>query len=188
MNDFLLKYLPAWLADALLERFVLSEVVPVEPSMDAEHFGPLLGAASPAVGARAVTALRARLENGKLQTGARTHVTLEGYARFFDGDAQGAAALWRRLVDVYGTHLAASVFEAAGEHELVERRHRMHVDHSPNAATYAHALLARKLAARGALVEARVLTEQFIAGYTRTDVPIPLVDEMKALLRDHPAP
>jgi hypothetical protein len=64
----------------------------------------------------------------------------------------------------------------------------MHVDHSPNVATYAHALLARQLAARGAVVEARALAQQVIAGYTRTDVPIPLVDEMKALLRDHPAP
>jgi hypothetical protein len=178
----------AGLADALLERFVLSEAVPVNPLLDAELFGPLLGAASPAVGARAVTALRAWLENGKLQTGARTHVTLEGYARFFAGDAKGAAALWRRLADVYGTQLAATVFEAAGEHELAERRHRMHVDHSPNVATYAHGQLARKLAARGAVVEARALAQQFIAGYTRTDVPIPLVDEMKALLRDHPAP
>lgn len=176
------------LADALLERFVLSEAVPVDPAMDAELFGPLLGAASPAVGARAVTALRARLENGKLQSGARTHVTLEGYARFFAGDAKGAAALWRRIADVYGTQITARAFEAAGEHELAERRHRMYVDHSPKVATYGHAMLAKKLAARGAIAEARALAELFIARYTRTDAPIPLVDDMKAILRDHPGP
>ena len=89
---------------------------------------------------------------------------------------------------MYGTQRTATVFETAGEHELAERRHRMHVDHSPNVATYAHAMLAKKLAARGATAEARALAEQFIARFTRTDAPIPLVDDMKALLRDHPAP
>jgi tetratricopeptide (TPR) repeat protein len=176
------------LADALLERFVLSETVPVEPAMDAELFGPLLGAASPAVGTRAVAALRGRLEKGTLQTGPRTHVTLEGFARYFAGDAKGAAAVWRRLADVYGSQLSAKVFEEAGEHDLAERRHRMYVDRSPDVATYAHAMLARHLAARGALAEARALAELFVARYTRTDVPIPLVEDMKALLRDHPAP
>jgi tetratricopeptide (TPR) repeat protein len=175
------------LADALLELFLLSETVPVEPALDAEHFGPLLGAASPAVGARAVTALRARLESGRLQSGARTQVTLEGFARFFAGDAKGAAALWRRIADVYGTQIVARVFEAAGEPELAERRHRMHVDRSPKVATHGHAMLAKSLAARGALAEARALAELFIARYTRADAPIPLVDDMKAILRDHPA-
>ena len=64
------------LADALLERFVLSEAVPADPAIDAEFFG----------------ALRGRLESGTLQTGARTLVTLEGDARFFAGDAKGAAS------------------------------------------------------------------------------------------------
>jgi hypothetical protein len=89
---------------------------------------------------------------------------------------------------VYGTQIAARVFEAAGEPELAERRHRMYVDHSPKVATYGHAMLAKNLAARGAFAEARALAELFIARYTRTDAPIPLVDDMKAILRDHPAP
>jgi hypothetical protein len=88
---------------------------------------------------------------------------------------------------VYGSRLTTKVFEAAGEHELAERRHRMYVDLSPKVATDAHAMLAKKLAPR-AIAEARGLAELFIARETRTDAPIPLVDDMKAMLRDHPAP
>lgn len=60
----------------------------------------------------------------------------------------------------------------------------MYVDHSPKVATDGHAMLAKHLAARGAVAEARALAELFVARYTRTDAPIPLVDDMKAILRD----
>lgn len=60
----------------------------------------------------------------------------------------------------------------------------MSVDRSPKVATDAHAMLAKHLAARGALAEARALAELFVARYTRTDAPIPLVDAMRAILRD----
>ena len=43
--------------------------------------------------------------------------------------------------------------------------------------------LARLLMKRGDVEEARTLAAGFIAGYQQTDVPMPLVAEMKALLK-----
>jgi hypothetical protein len=111
---------------------------------------------------------------------------MKGLARFAAGDVRGAAEAWRPLVsgDV-DRRLYPVAFDAAGEADLSERVDARLIeaqDGNYAGASLSHVRSARRAMARGDRARAKLLAQQVLDAWGASDVPVPAVAEMKALL------
>ena len=175
---------PMTVADDVIERYLLATPPRVDSTVHVNGVVDLFALAQPALSRRAMPVVVDLLARGGVYRAVDTDIVLKGYQLFLAGDARAAAELWRRDAGVWGNTFNAAIFEAAGADDLAETRYRAFITHSPSGPASMQAVkLARLLMKRGDVDEARTLAAGFIAGYQQTDVPMPLVAEMKALLK-----
>jgi hypothetical protein len=175
---------PPTVAGEVIERYVLATPPQVDPTVHANTVAEFVALAQPAVSRRAMPVTVELVARGALNRNVDTDLTIKGFQLYLDGNARAAAELWGRDAGVWGNSFNATIFEAAGADDLAETRYRAFINHGPRGAMSIQAVkLARLLMKRGDVEEARTLAAGFIAGYQQTDVPMPLVAEMKALLK-----
>jgi len=177
--------IPPTVADEVVERYLLATPPRVDGLATATAVLDLFAYARPDLSRRALPVVVDLLKAGRLYRGdLDTDLDLRGYQLFLAGDARGAAELWRRDAGVWGRYQNAVIFESAGALDLAEVRYRAFVTHDPRGmATMQAVKLARLLMKRGDVDEARTLAAGFVNAWEHTDVPMPLVAEMQALLK-----
>jgi len=124
---------------------------------------------------------------------------IDGCDRFAQGDLRGAAAAWRPLVAGHeadagyaGNAVARFgpiAFEAAGDHDLAARIDARNLASGFDAfagASPAMAREARRDLAHGDKTKARQLAQKLVDAWAASDVSVPAVADMKALLAKAP--
>lgn len=121
---------------------------------------------------------------------------LRGAELYAAGDHRGAALAWRPLAtgtsgaDRMLAHVVAPVLDELGDSELAERYDAalLAIGTPWNGASLAHVRMAKRALAQGDVTRARELAQRVVDGWSASDVPLPAVREMAALLAHARAP
>ena len=174
-------------ADALASRFVLAD--PHRLAIEQPHYEQpaivVCMSTSPALRAPCLARLRALRDERGAQAGGveSAEMLLRGAERYAEGDLRGAADAWRPLVAQRSLSVRPEVFAAVGEDELLDRAERSQLRQDGFAgARLAHARAAQRALAAGDTARAREMAEQVIRAWGAADVPVPAVEQMRALL------
>ncbi|MCA9606507.1 MAG: serine/threonine protein kinase [Myxococcales bacterium] len=178
-------------ADPLARRFILADphrLMLSEPHYEVSAIAICMRA-SPELAAPCFTRLRALREERAARAGRRStaEALLEGADREIQGDDAGAVRAWRTLVRTGHPLLDPGAFERAGELDLLDTLVASWLSRNDFAGLHpAHAIAARRAAARGETARARELANRVIEAWGAADVAVPAVADMRALLAELP--
>jgi hypothetical protein len=110
---------------------------------------------------------------------------LTGAERYIAGDDAAAAQAWRPLVMRRSPFVPSEVFDRTDAHDLAQRLDEFRARRDTLAgANFAHVRLARRAHESGDRAKAREMAELVIRSWSGADVPVPAVNEMRALLAE----
>jgi hypothetical protein len=175
------------------DQFVQSFVDPEPPRLYAGRYvAPRVASACAlaprATAKRCFSRLRSLLDAGYFREEAlpTTPAFIDGAEAYSQGDYARATAAWRPLSERPGTagrNLIPDAFDRAGKAELAERIDARSVNMGPfNGIGLADVRTARRALAAGDRPRAEKLARRIVDAWSGTDVPVPAVDEMLALL------